>query len=63
MEILTWDERFTSVIAASILLEGNVSRAGRKGKIDKVAACVLLQSYLDAAENQNRGACPTPRRG
>ena len=48
MEILTWDERFTTVIAASALLEADVSRAGRKGKIDKVAAAVLLQSYLDA---------------
>jgi len=51
MEILTWDERFTTVIAASALLEADVSRAGRKGKIDKVAAAVLLQSYLDARDN------------
>ena len=48
MEILTWDERFTTAIAASALLEADVSRAGRKGRIDKVAAAVLLQSYLDA---------------
>ena len=48
MEILTWDERFTTVIAASALLEADVSRARRKGRIDKVAASILLQSYLDA---------------
>ena len=48
MEILAWDERFTTVIAASALLEADVSRAGRKGRVDKVAASVLLQSYLDS---------------
>ena len=48
MEILTWDERFTTVIAVSALLEADVSRTRRKGRIDKVAASILLQSYLDA---------------
>ncbi|MDR3075836.1 MAG: Holliday junction resolvase RuvX, partial [Synergistaceae bacterium] len=52
MEILTWDERFTTVIATSALLEADVSRAGRKGVVDKVAAALMLQSYLDS----NRGA-------
>ena len=55
MEILTWDERFTTVIAASALLEADVSRAGRKGRIDKVAAAVLLQSYLNANRAEKPG--------
>ena len=52
VEILTWDERFTTVIAASALLEADVSRTARKGRIDKVAASVLLQSYLDALRTE-----------
>lgn len=47
VEIIFWDERFTTVIARQSLLEGDVSRKGRKGKIDMVAATLLLQSYLD----------------
>ena len=47
VEIILWDERFTTVIAQQSLLEGDVSRKGRKGKVDKIAASILLQSYLD----------------
>ena len=46
--IKTWDERLTSVMANRALLEGNVRRADRKQKVDKMAAAILLQSYLDA---------------
>jgi putative Holliday junction resolvase len=43
-----WDERLTSVQAERVLLEGNVRRSDRKQKIDKLAAQIMLQSYLDA---------------
>ena len=43
-----WDERLTSVMANRALLQGNVRRADRKQKVDKMAAAILLQSYLDA---------------
>jgi putative Holliday junction resolvase len=46
--VFYWDERFTTVGAERALLEGNVSRADRKRKIDQVAAALLLQSFLDA---------------
>jgi putative holliday junction resolvase len=46
--IRTWDERLTSSQANRILIEGNVRRDKRKEKVDKMAAAVLLQSYLDA---------------
>src|SRR5512140_1563030 len=46
--IKTWDERLTSVIAKRYLLEGNVRREKRKKKVDKMAAAILLQSYLDS---------------
>jgi putative Holliday junction resolvase len=45
--VVPWDERFTSVIATNALIEGNVSRKDRKGIVDKVAAILILQSYLD----------------
>ncbi len=47
-EIKFWDERFTTVIANKVLLEANVSRSGRKLSVDKIAATVLLQNYLDS---------------
>ena len=44
----TWDERLTSAQANRFLLEGNVRRQDRKQKVDKAAAAILLQSYLDS---------------
>jgi len=46
--VAKWDERLTSVQANRALLEGNVRRSERKEKIDKLAAQIRLQSYLDA---------------
>jgi len=45
--IKTWDERLTSAQANKILIQANVRRAKRKEKVDKMAAAILLQSYLD----------------
>ena len=47
LETEFWDERFTTTIALQALLEADVSRAGRKKRVDKIAATLLLQSYLD----------------
>ena len=46
--IKTWDERLTSAQANRFLLQANVRRAERKQKVDKTAAAILLQSYLDS---------------
>jgi putative Holliday junction resolvase len=48
LEVLLWDERMTTAIAERTLLEGDVRRADRKQVIDKVAAAVMLQGWLDA---------------
>jgi putative Holliday junction resolvase len=48
LSIKTWDERLTSVAAEKVLLEADLSRAKRKKVIDKVAATIILQGYLDA---------------
>jgi len=42
------DERLTSMQANKMLIQGNVRRDKRKEKVDKMAAALLLQSYLDA---------------
>ena len=41
------DERLTSVQANRLLIQGNVRREERKEKVDKMAAALLLQGYLD----------------
>lgn len=47
IEVVMYDERLTSRIAEGVLLSAGTSRAGRRGKVDKVAAAVMLQGYLD----------------
>lgn len=42
------DERFTSKLAESALLESGMKRRDRKETVDKVAAAIILQTYLDA---------------
>ena len=46
--IQTWDERLTSAQANRFLIEADVRRSKRKEKVDKTAAAILLQSYLDS---------------
>jgi putative Holliday junction resolvase len=48
MEFVYWDERLTTVMAEKVLMEGNVRREKRKQYIDKMAAILILQNYLDA---------------
>ena len=47
VEIVFQDERFSTLIAEKVLIEADVSRKKRKNVIDKQAATVILQSYLD----------------
>lgn len=47
IEIVTWDERLTTKAAERTLLEADVSRKNRKKVIDKLAAVLILQGYLD----------------
>lgn len=47
IEVIWVDERLTTVSAERALLEADVSRARRKKVIDKMAAVIILQSYLD----------------
>ena len=45
--IKLWDERLTSSQANRILIQSGVRRDQRREKVDKMAAAILLQSYLD----------------
>ncbi|MGX7111435.1 Holliday junction resolvase RuvX [Gemella cuniculi] len=47
VEIILQDERLTTMGANRVLLEANVSRKKRKDVIDKMAAVLILQTYLD----------------
>ena len=47
VSIVWQDERLTTVMAERVLIEADVSRAKRKKVIDKQAAVIILQSYLD----------------
>lgn len=47
LPITFWDERLSTVMAERQLIAADVSRKKRKGIIDKMAAVVILQGYLD----------------
>jgi putative holliday junction resolvase len=52
LPIVTWDERLSTVGASRVLLEADLSRKKRKGVIDKLAAVLILQGYLDQMRNR-----------
>jgi putative holliday junction resolvase len=57
LPVVLQDERFTTAEAERVLLDADVSRAGRKASIDKVAASVLLQGVLET-QRRRRGSAP-----
>ena len=48
VEVILWDERFTSIMAERILIDQGVRREKRKFKRDAIAASLLLESYLES---------------
>lgn len=46
--VILWDERLTTVAAERTLIEADVRRSKRKGVIDKLAAVLILQGYLNS---------------
>ena len=47
-----YDERLTSMAARRVLLDADISREKRKQVIDKMAAVVILQGYMESRRNQ-----------
>ena len=50
LPVTFWDERLSTVMAERQLIAADVSRKKRKGVIDKMAAVVILQGYLDGLQ-------------
>ncbi|SFD56732.1 putative holliday junction resolvase [Lentibacillus persicus] len=48
--VILWDERLTTAAAERVLLEADMSRKKRKKVIDKMAAVMILQTYLDQSK-------------
>jgi putative Holliday junction resolvase len=53
--VVAWDERLTTKSAEDLLIAANVSRKKRKGTVDRVAAAILLQSYLESLSSTDGG--------
>ena len=45
--VVMWDERLTTVAADKAMMEAGIRRENRKDYVDKIAACLILQGYLD----------------
>ena len=51
LPVFLWDERLTTMAAERVLIEADVSRRKRKKVIDKMAAVMILQGFLDRQTN------------
>ncbi len=47
LPVILWDERLSTSFAERVMIDADLSRRKRKAKIDKLAAVVILQNYLD----------------
>lgn len=52
LPVVMWDERLTTVAADKIMMESGVRRENRKEYVDKIAATLILQGYLDRRNNE-----------
>ena len=48
IEVDLFDERLSTIQVTRIMIEADLSRQKRKQQVDKLAAVVILQSYLDS---------------
>lgn len=53
LNVELWDERLTTVESERVLKASGVRRENRKAVIDQMAAVLILQSYMDAADKKN----------
>ncbi len=53
LPVETWDERLSTVAAQRVLIEADVSRKKRRRVVDKMAAAIILQGYLDSTVHNN----------
>ncbi|MFC4768210.1 Holliday junction resolvase RuvX [Effusibacillus consociatus] len=48
LPVILWDERLSTMAAERMLIEADVRRDKRKKVVDKMAAAIILQNYLDS---------------
>ncbi len=48
LPVVMWDERLTTVAADKAMMEAGIRRENRKDYVDMIAACLILQGYLDS---------------
>jgi putative Holliday junction resolvase len=54
--VVHWDERLSTVAAERVLIQADLSRAKRRKHVDKLAAAVILQGYLDSDPDTRAGS-------
>lgn len=52
LPVFLWDERLTTVAADRAMMESGIRRENRKEYVDKIAATLILQNYLDSRTRQ-----------
>lgn len=53
LPVVMWDERLTTVAADKAMIEAGIRRENRREYVDKIAAALILQGYLDRRNMQN----------
>lgn len=56
LPVVLWDERLTTVAADKAMMEAGIRREHRKDHVDKVAAVLILQGYLDRKHMEQAGS-------
>jgi putative Holliday junction resolvase len=54
LPVIKWDETLSTKAAEEILIRANIARKRRKNIVDKLAASLILQGYLDAQQRRNK---------
>lgn len=54
IDIIYWDERLSTMSAEKMLVSGDITRKKRRKVIDKIAAVIILQNYLDMINNKGQ---------
>ena len=52
LPVILWDERLTTVAADAAMIEGGLRRDERKEHVDKIAAVLILQGYLESIRDK-----------
>ncbi len=55
LPVVLWDERLTTVSADRAMMEAGIRRENRREYVDKIAACFILQGYLDMRRIKEKG--------